>query len=165
MLGTKRALGEGSAPTAIILALQGFLDTGLLYVISSPSFPKSHLPSQQSHQENGPWKPPSLHASSLIRGNSSLRGRVAIRTGSQLLPQSGENQGIPSEGNERASPSPLPTFHCKCALPLLSPAPWAPPSPAPLSLGHQGGSEDSSGALEPSEGARKSDTLVQEGPA
>lgn len=46
--------------------------------------------------------------------------------------------------------------------PPLSALPWLPgllPALLHISLGHQGGSEDSSGALESSEGARKSDTL------
>lgn len=117
-----------------------------------------------------PWlvtqKPPSKAAEKSVHGNILHR---CSRVRDNLLCQGryGETQGLSELGMKGSShpllPSPARSLPPSPHLPPPLPGPL--PAPLHVSVGHQGGSEDSSGALEPSKGARKSDTLVQGGPA
>lgn len=131
------------------------------FSISSTCFPKSHLPSHRSSQENGPWKPSSLHSLCLAGESFSARAGCSkdrLPTGVLVWRESVNG---PQSWQGKTFPFHLLPFAQQTWLP--SALPWLLgllPALFQVSLGHQGGSEDSSGALEPSEGARKSDTLV-----
>lgn len=84
--------------------------------------------------------------------------------------QVGERQRLKGTGplpSPLTPPLPPPNLPCPCPASQQlcfppSALSWRPEASHPhISLGHQGGSEDSSGAQEPAKGARKSDTLFR----
>lgn len=162
--GTKQALRKAQRVLLSFWCCWGSKELGLLYSISSMRFPKSHLPPPKY------WGTLSMDTSfppfTLVRVKFSARAGCSkgrLPTVGLVWRESGNTLQ-----SWKQRPPPFHLLPSTVQMWLQSAFPWLPgllpalllPALHHLSPGHQGGSKDSSGALEPFEGARESDTLV-----